>query len=111
MSNYIANPTGSVAEFQQLLSDIAQVIGINERQLAIKIEHLRESATKLLTSYGASSLIKHIKPLPKASDFENNTGRVLKANPHKDSDMLNAFMQLNALLKSTTDFTNFIKSF
>ncbi|MGB1261862.1 MAG: HDOD domain-containing protein [Cognaticolwellia sp.] len=109
LSNCIANPTGSAAEFQQLLSDIAKVIGINERQLAIKIEHLRKSATKLLASYGASPLIKHIKPLPKVSDFDNHKYQVLKVNPHKDSDVLNTYMQLNALLKSSTDFTDFIK--
>ena len=109
LSNTIANPNGSVEEFQQLLADIAKLTGLNVRQLVLKIEHLRERANKLLTSYGASALIKHIKPLPKECDFKGNKYQVLKPNPHKDSDILSAYMQLNKLLKISTDLTEFIR--
>ncbi|MBA6391540.1 HDOD domain-containing protein [Colwellia sp. BRX10-3] len=109
LSNTIANPTGSVEEFHQLLADIAKLTGLNERQLTLKIESLRENANKLLTSYGASALIKHIKPLPNASDFKGNKYQVLKPNPHKYSDIISTYMQLNKLLKSSTDLTSFIQ--
>jgi len=109
LSNSIANPTGSAEEFQQLLADIAKLTGLNVRQLVLKIEHLRERATKLLTSYGASALIKHINPLPKVSDFKGNKYQVLKPNPHKDSDILSTYIQLNKLLKTSTDLTEFIR--
>jgi HD-like signal output (HDOD) protein len=109
LSNTIANPSGSEEEFQQLLVDIAKLTGLNVRQLVLKIENLRERAHKLLTSYGASALIKHINPLPKASDFKGNKYQVLKPNPHKDSEILNTYIQLNKLLKSSTDLTEFIQ--
>tara|TARA_R110000737_G_scaffold113471_2_gene146605 strand:- start:3221 stop:4717 length:1497 start_codon:yes stop_codon:yes gene_type:complete len=109
LSNTIANPTGSMEEFQQLLTDIAKLTGLNQRQLLAKIEHIRESSHKLLTSYGASSLIKHIKPLPKESDFRDNLYQVLKYNPSKESEILNTYTQLNSLLKSKPDITELIQ--
>ena len=110
LSNCIANPTGSVEEFQQLLSDIAKITGLNIRQLTAKIEIIREQASKLLTSYGAKALIEHIKPLPKAKDFNDITHKVLKYNPNKESEVLTACMQMNKLLRTTTDFSTYIQA-
>ena len=109
LSNTIANPSGSAEEFQQLLADIAKLTGLNVRQLVLKIEHLRERANKLLASYGASALIKHIKPLPKECDFKGNKYQVLKPNPEKETNILNTYIELNTLLKSSTDLTEFIR--
>ena len=109
LSSTIINPKGSAEEFQQLLADIAKLTGLNVQQLTLKIEHLRERANMLLTSYGASALIKHIKPIPKESDFKGNKYQVLKPNPEKESDILNTYIALNTLLKSSTDLTEFIR--
>lgn len=109
LSNTIANPNGSAEEFQQLLADIAKLTGLSVKQLLINIEHLREKAHKLLASYGAKTLIKHIKALPKESDFKGNMYQALRHNPNKESDILSTYMQLNKLLKTSTDFSEFIK--
>lgn len=109
LSNTIANPSCSEEEFQQLLTDVAKLTGLNVRQLVLKIEHLRERANKLLASYGASALTKHIKPLPKEGDFQGNKYQVLKPNPEKEINLLSTYSKLNTLLKSSTDLTEFIQ--
>lgn len=110
LSNCIANPTGSIEDFQKLLADIANITGLSVRQLTAKISMLREQASKLLKSYGATALIEHIKPLPNAKDFNDNAHKVLKFNPNKESEILFACMQMNKLLKNTTDFSLYIQS-
>lgn len=109
LSNCIANPKGSIEEFQELLTDIARITGLNIRQLTVKIDIVREQASKLLASYGAKALIEHIKPLPKAKDFKNVGHKVLKFNPNKESEILTACMQMNKQLKTTTDFSVYIQ--
>ena len=109
LSNTIANPSGSAEEFQQLLADIAKLTGLSVRQLVLKIEHMREKANDLLTSYGATALIKHIKPLPKDIDFKGNKYQVLRPNPDKEINILSTYIALNKLIKSSTDLTEFIR--
>lgn len=110
LSHCIANPTGSAEEFQQLLADIADITGLNIRQLTMKIEQLREQASKLLSSYGAKALIEYIKPLPHIKDFNNTEHKVLRHNPNKENEILNAYMQINKLLKTTPDFSIYIQA-
>lgn len=110
LSHYIANPTGSFEDFQQLLTSISKITGLNIKQLTTKISLLRDQAAKLLSSYGAAALVEHIKPLPRAKDFNNHAHKVLRYNPNKESDILSACMHLNKSLKTSSDVSIFIKS-
>jgi HD-like signal output (HDOD) protein len=110
LSNCIATPNGSKAEFDDLLKSIADIMGINTRQLTIKIEQLRETATKLLNSYGASVLIEYIKPLPNAVDFIEKNKQVLRFNPQIDKELLKIYMQLTQQIKSSGDLNKLLQT-
>ena len=94
LSAYIANPTCSKSEFDQLLENIAQLMNINVRQLKTKITQIKAHALKLLNSYGASLLIERIKDLPKANEFNQTKLISTSVEKNKDKLLLDTFSEL-----------------
>ncbi len=110
LSAIIAKPEGSPEDYQHLLEKIAQIMGISVRQFKVRVDHTREQAEKLITSYGADVLTQRIKSLPRAEDFRSIVDdRALVDNTSKDKALLEAFMKLTKLMKSSKDFNEYLQ--
>ena len=108
LSAVISKPEGSQEEYHRLLTDIAAIMKISVRQLTVRIEHTREQAEKLLTSYGADILSDHIKRLPTDKDFITHESPTSTAES-KDKALLNAFMTLTKLMQSSKDINEYLQ--
>lgn len=110
LSTIIAKPEGFAEDYQALLVDIANIMNISEKQLLVRIEHTRQQANTLLTSYGADILTEHIKSAPRAKDFEKlcDRGHNL-AVKSSDTILLNGILRLTALMKTNKDFNKFLQ--
>ena len=110
LSAIIAKPEGCREDYHSLLDSIAQIMGISVRQLAVRIEHTREQAEKLLSSYGAEVLTERIKSLPKSKDFtELVDGEESDGVESKDKALLAAFMKLTKLMQSSKDLNQYLQ--
>lgn len=109
LSEIIANPEGCQEDYQHLLTEIASIIGISEKQLTVRIEHTKEQSLVLLESYGAEILSSRIKDLPSNSDFNKKTFYKHSAAASKDQLLLNGFMKLTSLMKSSKDFNEYLQ--
>lgn len=109
LSSIISNPYGSRAEYEKLLEDITEITGLTHRQLTFNIAQVQKSAVRLLKSYGAASLVKHIHHLPQDSDFEQSKHQVLQPNPNKDKELLELYMQLTSSVKSHHELSEFLQ--
>lgn len=110
LSAIIAKPEGREDEYQQLLTDVAKIIGVSEKQLKVRIEHTREKSQDLLESYGAEILSGRIKNLPNKSDFHTRPSHVnTEAAINRDQALLNGFMKLTKLMQSSKDFNEYLQ--
>ncbi len=110
LSSLIAKPEGSVESYYELLENIAQIMGVSVRQLKVRIDHTREQAEKLMSSYGAEILTERINSLPTAKDFnspENDAESLAVVS--RDKALLDAFMKLTKLMQSSKDFNEYLK--
>ena len=110
LSTSIAQPGENEEDFQKLLEDIAKIMKITVSQLRGRITHTREQSSKLLSSYGADVLINLIKALPKASDFNQNSGLASINQMSKEKRLLTAFMKLTKLMKSSRDINEYLQT-
>jgi HD-like signal output (HDOD) protein len=109
LSALIAKPEGTEEDYQCLLKEIAQIMGISVRQLSVRIEYTRKQAEKLMISYGAEILTERINNLPTAIDFkplDNNTDTMSVIS--RDKALLSGFMKLTKLMKSSKDFNEYL---
>jgi HD-like signal output (HDOD) protein len=110
LSTIIAKPEGCEEDYNHLLKEIANIVGISVRQLTVRIEHTREQAEKLLTSYGAEILTERIKSLPKVEDFKSLEGEFNnKEFVSKEKALLNGFMKLTKLIQNSKDFNEYLQ--
>lgn len=110
LSALIAKPECREEDYHRLLEDIAKIMNITTRQLTVRIDHTREQAEKLLSSYGAEILIEHIHSLPTSKDFlsqENNIDD--KEDVSKDRALLDGFMGLTRLIQHSKDFNEYLQ--
>ncbi|WP_114327703.1 HDOD domain-containing protein [Candidatus Colwellia aromaticivorans] len=110
LSTSIAQPGENEEDFTKLLDNIAKIMKITVSQLKVRITHTREQAAQLLSSYGADVLIDLIKVLPKASDFNQNSGLASINQMSKEKKLLSAFMKLTKLMKSSRDINKFLQT-
>jgi len=109
LSSIIAKPEGSEEDYHQLLKEIANIMGINARQLTVRIDHTREQAEKLLSSYGAELLTERINKLPTSEDFvspEEEADTLEEIS--RDKALLNGFMTLTKLMQNSKDFNEYL---
>ncbi len=59
-------------------------------------------------SYGASTLITYIRPLPSINDFGNQKDRASDLYISKEQAQLNAMRELSKLTKTSKDFNDFL---
>ncbi len=110
LSAIIASPEGCKGDYHRLLEDIAKIVGVSVKQLTVRIEHTREQAEKLLSSYGAEILTKGIKRLPTSEDFKSLTGELdNKEVVNRDKALLNGFMTLTKLIQNSKDFNEYLQ--
>lgn len=110
LSTIIAKPEGNEENYNHLLKEIANIVGISVRQLTVRIEHTREQAEKLLTSYGAEILTERINSLPTVEDFKSIGGDLdNKEVVSKEKALLNGFMKLTKLIQNSKDFNEYLQ--
>jgi HD-like signal output (HDOD) protein len=109
LSAIIASPAGCEEDYNNLLEDIAKIVGVSVKQLTVRINHTRELAENLLSSYGAEILIERIKCLPKTDDFislgESFSNRETVS---RDKALLDGFMRLTKLMQSSKNFNEYL---
>ena len=109
LSSIIDAPEGSEEDYHQLLAEIADIMGITVRQLTVRIDHTREQAQKLLSSYGADILTERLKNLPTAKDFKALADIASQEQEvTRDSAMLDGFMKLTKLMQTSKDFNEYL---
>ena len=108
LSTIIAQPGDNEEAFNHLLDEIAAIMKISVRQLKSRIEHTRELATKLLSSYGADILIEHIKVLPSSGDFVQAMFVSATQELSKEKALLNIFMKLTNLMQNNKDLNEYL---
>ena len=110
LSTVIAKPEGSEAEYHRLLADIAKIMRISVRQLTVRIDHTREQATKLLSSYSAEILTDRINSLPTSKNFAIHAETFNTAEPEsRDKALLNSFIKLTKLMQHSKDFNEYFQ--
>ena len=110
LSAIIAKPEGNEADYHRLLEDIAKIMNISVRQLTVRIDHTREQADKLLSSYGAEILTERINSLPSSKDFEDQVNSSDMTEPaSRDKALLDGFMKLTKLMQSSKDFNEYLQ--
>jgi len=110
LSTFIAQPGDNEEDYNTLLDNIADIMKISVSQLKGRITKTRKQATKLLGSYGADVLIDLIKPLPKATDFIQSTSTESIKECSKEKVLLDAFMRLTKLMKSSRDINKYLQT-
>lgn len=98
LASAISSPPKSEAEFDKLMKDISILIKTDVASLKVKIEHTRNHALQLLSSYDATVLETYLKPLPKSIDFN-------QALPAKEAEHLNKEQALLAALQKLTQLS------
>ena len=110
LSSIIATPADRENEYNQLLESIADLMGINQRQLKVRIEHTREQACQLLSSYGVEDLTERLKELPRSRDFiQADKTELLESDMSKEKCLLDTFMKLTQLMKSSKDLNEYLQ--
>jgi HD-like signal output (HDOD) protein len=110
LSTSIAQPGDNEEDFDKLLENIAKVMKITVSQVKVKISQTRNQATELLSSYGADVLVDLIKVLPNSSDFNKKTRFPAINQISKEKKLLNAFMTLTKLVKSSRDINEYLQT-
>ncbi|WP_019613965.1 HDOD domain-containing protein [Psychromonas ossibalaenae] len=108
LSAAIASPPKTKAEFDLILKKISKIMKIEVRFLKERIEQTRELAIELLSSYGASVLEKHIKALPKASHFSEQSLQVSTHAPSQEKALLTAVGALTKLTRGGKNINDFL---
>jgi HD-like signal output (HDOD) protein len=109
LSSYIAHPPNSIHSFNEVMSAIAELMNISEKQLRLRIERARQQAIELLISYGANALVKYIKPLPSLNDFNQHAEHYIPLNISRERQQLQALAELTHLAKSGKDINRLLK--
>ncbi|MEY8199850.1 MAG: HDOD domain-containing protein [Colwellia sp.] len=108
LSTIIAKPEGSEQAYHRLLADIASIMNITVRKLTVRINHTREQAVKLLSSYSAGILTDRINNLPTHKDFAVHAETSNTAEPEgRDKALLNSFITLTKLMQHSKDFNEY----
>lgn len=108
LASAITKPPKNKAQFDQLLTDISQLMNIDVRTLKAKIEHTRKDALELLNSYGAGVLESCLKPLPKSSDFVQDLPVQEEQEISKEQALLRALQMLTRLTKSSHSVNRYL---
>lgn len=108
LSAAIASPPATGKEFDKILKNISQIMKIDIYLLKNKIERTREFAIELLSSYGASILESHIKPLPKGVDFKEKIKQQPELIVSKDKSLLLLLKSLSKLVRESKNINDFL---
>jgi HD-like signal output (HDOD) protein len=108
LTSAISSPPKTKAEFDKLLTDISILMKTDVASLKLKIEHTRNQALELLSSYDATVLESYLKPLPRSSDFNPTlpTQEVLSLN--KEQALLGTLQKLSQLTKNSNSINSYI---
>lgn len=98
LSEAISCPSESKLQLDSILKRISIIMKIDVDQLKVKIESTRELALKLLASYGATVLEKHIKPLP--DKFPKNNINPVVVEESKEKILLRLLKHLTGMCAS-----------
>ena len=108
LASAISSPPKSKAEFDTLLKDISVLMKTDVASLKIKIEHTRNEAFELLSSYDATVLESYIKPLPKPTDFSHSLPTQEVKYLNKEQALLAALQKLTQLSKNSNSINSYI---
>ncbi len=108
LTSAIASPPKNKAQFDQLLTDISQLMNTDVRTLKAKIERTRTDALELLNSYGAEVLESYIKPLPKSDDFESTLPQEAEVELNKEQALLRSLQLLTRLTKNHNSVNSYL---
>lgn len=107
LSSAISCPPETKLEFDNILKRISVIMKIEVRFLKERIEQTRELALELLSSYGASVLEHHIKPLPKGDDFSTPSNTAM-LGVNKDKALLATLKKLTQLCRTEKNINEFL---
>jgi HD-like signal output (HDOD) protein len=108
LASAISSPPRSKAEFDKLLKDISILMKTDVPSLKVKIEHTRNMALELLSSYDASVLESYLRPLPKPTDFGPELANKELQNLNKEQALLVALQKLTQLSKDASTINSYI---
>ncbi len=108
LSAAIATPPNKKSDFDRLLKNISQIMKVDVKHLKERIEETRRLAIELLGSYGASVLERHIKVLPKESDFTDQVKQSALSQITQEQALLSALKTLTKLTKSSQNINEFL---
>ncbi|NMP32423.1 HDOD domain-containing protein [Thalassotalea sp. M1531] len=104
---YIERPPPA-KDYEELMTQIATIMDINERQLAHKIHQVKENSVELLASYGAQMLADLVKDLPKSSELLSSDQQIIEEVSNKEAALLQALQYLSEMTLSSKDINQFI---
>ncbi|WJG08565.1 HDOD domain-containing protein [Aliiglaciecola sp. LCG003] len=107
LSEAIGTPPKNRLKFDQLLQEVANLMGTDIRILKNKIEATRQVAIELLGSYNASMLESYLKPLPKDADFSTQAAAP-KVPLTKEQAVLGAVKSLSELSKHSRNINDYL---
>lgn len=108
LSAAISTPPEDKAEFDEILKRVANVMNVKVHDLKVKIEDTRDLAIQLLSSYGASILENHIKPLPKEQEFNKRPSHSSAENFSQEKSLLTAISKLTKMAKAGHNINDFL---
>lgn len=81
---------------------------VDAKHLKMRIEETRSLAINLLSSYGASILERHIKPLPQDSAFSDQLAQSVLAPITQEKATLGALKALTMLTRKSSNINEFL---
>jgi HD-like signal output (HDOD) protein len=108
LSSFIASPPKNKQDFDQVIEQICQLMGIKERQLKERISHVLTDAKSLLSSYEANILIDNLKTYPTEKDFSEHNSNDVSAVNNPEKEQLAALQHLTKLARGCNDLNELL---
>jgi len=108
LSSFIATPPKNKKDFDQVIEQICQLMGVNGRQLKERISHVLTDAKDLLSSYGANILIDNLKEYPTNKDFTEQSSNDVSVDNSPEKAQLLALQHLTKLAKGCNDLNELL---
>ncbi|WP_448211538.1 HDOD domain-containing protein [Colwellia sp. MEBiC06753] len=107
LAQFIDSPP-TANEFDELIKQITDLMGVNERQLFHRIKHTQNKSIELISSYGAQMLSEYIKGLPTQAQLEQESSTINEV-VNKDAAQLQAIQQLTTMAFDKSDINQFLE--
>ena len=108
LSSFIASPPKNKQDFDQVIEQVCQLMGIKERQLKERISHVLTDAKSLLSSYEANILTDNLKEYPTEKDFIEQSSNDTSLGNSPEKEQLAALQHLTKLTRSCNDLNELL---